>query len=554
MQLGGCAMLNLRVAFIAIGLACSFACAADPEAEQFEAARQLRDADMQADRLLGEAAFVEGIVPVLRGMAAAEAIAGEFSPRVPPPPLGTPDPRVGPADWPVVPYPLPTISMRLRAVFLADDNGTRRVQITASQVKQWVDRANLILASAGIGLDYDPAFAAGDTEYYNSTLLNSMSGNTDANWNTAVSAGKALADQTPGRMLVLFRWGPGGSPTGAGFSWSDLEFVAMPGFNTTVCGVQNIGMLAHEVGHYLGLPHTFAGIYASVAAAQTAFINGGRDSYVFNNDGRDETEPDPFINTSAVQCSAASVTLDGTVFMLPRANAMSYYHPISAFTPSQAATMRQVLLLRSGQGLTKALRGPANAPIEAESRSWSSSFGGRIIQNMSGFLGRWSGNTQLLWIDGDVGSTLTTTIPVAAAGRYRVYASFTAAPDFGIHRHAINNQNGDPIDLHANVVLHTGPVYLGTFNLNSGNNTWRVTATGTNARANPKRYGYGLDYVLLEKECRADFDGDGFLTFEDVDVFVGAFEGGASTADFNADGFLTFEDFDAFVSAFEAGC
>jgi hypothetical protein len=547
-------MLNLCVAFIAIVLACSSAIAADPEVEQFEAARQLRAADMEADRLLGEAGFAEGMPPALRGMTAAGAMAGEFLPRVPPLP-GTPDPRVGPADWPVVPYALPTISMRLRAVLLADDNGTRRVQITPSQVKQWVDRANLILASAGIRLDYDPAFAAGDTEYYNSTLLNSMSGNSDANWNAAVSAGKALADQTPGRMLVLFRWGPGGSPTGGGFSWSDLEFVAMPGFNNTfVCGVQNIGMLAHEVGHYLGLPHTFTGIYASVATAQTAYINSGRDAGIFNNDGRDETEPDPFVDTSAVQCSAASVTLDGTVFTLPRPNAMSYYHPISEFTPSQAATMRQVLLLRSGQSLTKALRGPANAPIEAESRSWSSSFGGRIIQNMSGFLGRWSGNTQLLWIDGNIGSTLTTSIPVAQAGRYRVYASFTAAPDFGIHRHAINNQNGEPIDLYASVVLHTGPVYLGTFNLISGSNTWRVTATGTNARSNPKRYGYGLDYILLEKECRADFDGDGFLTFEDVDAFVSAFESGGVSADFNADGFLTFEDFDVFVGAFEAGC
>ncbi|MDX2118280.1 MAG: choice-of-anchor R domain-containing protein [Planctomycetota bacterium] len=54
--------------------------------------------------------------------------------------------------------------------------------------------------------------------------------------------------------------------------------------------------------------------------------------------------------------------------------------------------------------------------------------------------------------------------------------------------------------------------------------------------------------------CAADFNADGFLTFEDFDAFVSAFEGGSATADFNADGFLTFEDFDAFVAAFEAGC
>jgi hypothetical protein len=47
---------------------------------------------------------------------------------------------------------------------------------------------------------------------------------------------------------------------------------------------------------------------------------------------------------------------------------------------------------------------------------------------------------------------------------------------------------------------------------------------------------------------------DGFLTFEDFDAFVAAFESGDVRGDFNADGFITFEDFDAFVGAFEAGC
>ena len=51
-----------------------------------------------------------------------------------------------------------------------------------------------------------------------------------------------------------------------------------------------------------------------------------------------------------------------------------------------------------------------------------------------------------------------------------------------------------------------------------------------------------------------DFDRDGFLTFEDFDAFVAAFEAGSPSSDFDGDSFLTFNDFDAFVSAFEAGC
>ncbi len=60
--------------------------------------------------------------------------------------------------------------------------------------------------------------------------------------------------------------------------------------------------------------------------------------------------------------------------------------------------------------------------------------------------------------------------------------------------------------------------------------------------------------ALLTVNTPADFNGDGFLTFEDFDEFVAAFEAGEAGADFDGDGFLTFEDFDAFVLTFEAGC
>ncbi|MDX2116821.1 MAG: hypothetical protein SFY96_01415 [Planctomycetota bacterium] len=49
----------------------------------------------------------------------------------------------------------------------------------------------------------------------------------------------------------------------------------------------------------------------------------------------------------------------------------------------------------------------------------------------------------------------------------------------------------------------------------------------------------------------ADFNDDGFRTFEDFDAFVAAFEAGDPLADFNNDCFLDFNDFDAFVAAFE---
>jgi len=51
----------------------------------------------------------------------------------------------------------------------------------------------------------------------------------------------------------------------------------------------------------------------------------------------------------------------------------------------------------------------------------------------------------------------------------------------------------------------------------------------------------------------ADVNRDGFLTFEDFDDFVAAFETGDPLSDVNMDGFVTFEDFDDFVAMFEGG-
>lgn len=51
-----------------------------------------------------------------------------------------------------------------------------------------------------------------------------------------------------------------------------------------------------------------------------------------------------------------------------------------------------------------------------------------------------------------------------------------------------------------------------------------------------------------------DFDGDGFVTGVDYDLFVQAFEAGETSADFNGDGFITGVDFDLYVQAFEQGC
>lgn len=60
--------------------------------------------------------------------------------------------------------------------------------------------------------------------------------------------------------------------------------------------------------------------------------------------------------------------------------------------------------------------------------------------------------------------------------------------------------------------------------------------------------------IVCIPTCKPDFDGDGFLTGDDFDAFIIAYELGAITADYNNDGFVTGEDFDEYVSDFETGC
>jgi len=62
------------------------------------------------------------------------------------------------------------------------------------------------------------------------------------------------------------------------------------------------------------------------------------------------------------------------------------------------------------------------------------------------------------------------------------------------------------------------------------------------------------DDIEFRQGCPSDFDKDGFVTGDDFDAYVAAFELGDLSADFDHDGFVTGDDFDAYVVAFESGC
>ena len=91
-------------------------------------------------------------------------------------------------------------------------------------------------------------------------------------------------------------------------------------------------------------------------------------------------------------------------------------------------------------------------------------------------------------------------LPVAAEGRYHVIVYLTKARDYGIVRFPVNGKPlGPTIDcFHADTVVSTGAIDLGTVDLQKGTATLRVEVVGTNPKSDGLRYMWGLDCVVLK--------------------------------------------------------
>ncbi len=138
--------------------------------------------------------------------------------------------------------------------------------------------------------------------------------------------------------------------------------------------------------------------------------------------------------------------------------------------------------------------------IEGESLPVVTCTGGSYqVQDVSFVDGAFSREAQLWWLDGRPGDALTLAVPVAAAGRYRLKAAFAKARDYAIVQCAGNGRDlGAPIDLFSAEVEASGPLELGTLDLDQGTLALTLRLVGHNPGAEP-RHMVGLDYLLLEK-------------------------------------------------------
>ncbi|MGE3076022.1 MAG: M43 family zinc metalloprotease [Dehalococcoidia bacterium] len=452
--------------------------------------------------IAGAATQYRAFLPGLAADAASSADPGATtsSPTLTPTALATPTPTQSPMPDPTE-TPIPPgddLTIRIQAFRVSDDNGQRQAHVTAEDVLNWVAFTNGIYAPAGISFSFNPSTDFIDVQ---STLLNNMTGIEHPQWQQQRQLANSLQAQHPGSFAVFFRWGPDATPSGGGFSWYDYNFVVMGGWQDMGhCGHQHWEALGHELGHFLGLPHTFATEpFANVAAAESYFVAHGKNVTVFDGDGLSDTPPDP--GTRSLEClHTDSVSLAGAVFNLPRTNIMSYYDEAHLLTPQQIERVRWVFEIRESAGGAFRKNSPA-LPKEAESFAGSSiaavnsSYG---IQDMAAFgPERFSGGNQVFWVPNSQSGKITFKFVITTAGTYQIGLFATLAPDFGMLSASIDGTpTGPAIDGYAPLVVPSGRIALGSSYLAPGVHELTFAANGKNPASAGSAFGFDAFEII----------------------------------------------------------
>lgn len=227
-----------------------------------------------------------------------------------------------------------TTKLPILAVQLADDDGSNAAPITKKELSEWVDAANLTWEEA----DYTVVFRGNkDMATVRSTVLNTQPpDNAYDQWELYRIMGNYVASLLPpDRIPVYFRQRGGGA-----WSWGpgDTNFVSMPSYANTCIAKSsdkkpcpggccpNTTLFSHELGHYLGLAHTFTDVTCDQATLNNT--DGDRFGQLagVNEDDIKDTNPDPgaaCAPTTALKCNEGPVKVNGEMFAPPWRNLMS---------------------------------------------------------------------------------------------------------------------------------------------------------------------------------------------------------------------------------------
>lgn len=232
-------------------------------------------------------------------------------------------------------------SVPIVAYQVSDNDGGRRCEITTDGARQWVDEANRVFAVAGVRFTYDGLLR----EMRDTEVNNLPAGDVESlpNWPAIKGRIDALAAQHRS-VVVIYRFGPGAYSVGGGWSWSNMDFVAMSFFDPNALGV-----LPHELGHHFGLPHTHGRSFNTVREASDYILSGGAiDELDGDRTLIDDTPPDPYIVELGNATDIHALALGGQTFHLARRNIMSYWNHggTGHLTHSQILRVRQLVLER----------------------------------------------------------------------------------------------------------------------------------------------------------------------------------------------------------------
>lgn len=239
---------------------------------------------------------------------------------------------------------------------LSNTNGSDPVRLTPAQMTQWVDEANRVLEPAKLRLRFDPATDVFDVR---NTRLNRINPGARARNDVyAVGDAELISRAQPDVLHVIARSsrppdGSGGDcGVGCGFSWWTLGQVFVPHFDPNF-----VGILAHEFGHHLGLPHTMTHVIDTLRDAQLLFRLANPRAAEFDGDAAfvTDTPPDMFIGSESPGTNT-QIMLGGKTFQYLRSNIMSYYATLpmqqKTITISQAVRIREIMFRRSKRGVT----------------------------------------------------------------------------------------------------------------------------------------------------------------------------------------------------------
>ncbi|MDH5178933.1 MAG: hypothetical protein OEZ39_00230 [Gammaproteobacteria bacterium] len=230
-----------------------------------------------------------------------------------------------------------TTKLPIIAVQLSDDDGNNRAPVTPQEIEHWVNRANTSWKGSGYKFTFDPDK---DIIQVSSTVLNSKPDDAaNPQWELYRLTGNYLASLLPRHQIpVLFRQrGQTGWSGGPGHS----NFISMPSYSNTCIKKQTGGacrggccpddtLLAHQLGHYLGLVHTNTNVPCDKVKAEIA--DGDRQGWFANNKEDDirDTAPDPGANcapTTSADCDTGKVKIkNGNSFRPPWRNVMSAHN------------------------------------------------------------------------------------------------------------------------------------------------------------------------------------------------------------------------------------